>query len=88
MRAWQAAVRTAARRLEAAWLALEEAVVIEGAKWDEAVRDVSAWKRPMWPVVATGVVAAGGAVWLGLVFGGYIDSPSWFTAAWSAVTGR
>jgi hypothetical protein len=88
MRAWQEAIRTAARRLEAAWLALEEAVVVEGARWDEVVRDVTAWKKSMWPVVVTGVVAAAGAVWLGLVFGGYLDSPPWFTAAWSAVTGR
>jgi len=34
MRAWREAIRTAARRLEAAWLALEEAVVVEGARWD------------------------------------------------------
>ena len=88
MRAWQEAIRTAARRLEAAWLALEEAVVVEGARWDEVVRDVSAWKKAMWPVLVTGVAAAAGAVWLGLVFGGYLDSPQWFTTAWSTVTGR
>lgn len=88
MRAWQQAIRTAARRLEGAWLALEEAVVVEGARWDEAVHDVLAWKKSMWPVVVTGVVAVAVAVWLGLVFGGYLDSPPWFTTVWSAVTGR
>ena len=88
VRAWREAIRTAARRLEGAWIALEDAVVVEGARWDEVVRDVSVWKKPMWPVAVTGVVAAVGAIWLGLVFGGYVDSPPWFTAAWSAVTRR
>jgi hypothetical protein len=87
MRSWREAIRTAARRLEDAWLALEQSVVIEAGKWDGVVRDVSAWKKPMWPVVITGILATAGAVWLGLVFGGYIDSPPWFTSAWSAVVG-
>jgi len=88
MRAWREAIRMAARRQEDAWLALEEAVVVEAAKWDGVVRDVMAWEKPMWPVVVTGLLATAGAVWLGLVFGGYVDSPPWFTAAWSAVVGR
>jgi ferric-dicitrate binding protein FerR (iron transport regulator) len=87
MRAWRDALCTAARRLEGAWLALEEAVAVESERLEAVVRDVAQWRKPMWPVVLTGVVGIGVAVWLGLVFGGYVASPAWFTAIWSEIAG-
>lgn len=80
---WQRALLTAARRLEAAWLALEEQLADETARWREAVALVAAWRRPLWPVAAAGVPAIAAAVWLGLVLGGYLRPPDWLQRAWS-----
>jgi len=79
---WQRALLTAARRLEAAWLALEEQLADETARWREAVALVAAWRRPLWPVAAVGVPAAVAAVWFGLVLGGYLRSPAWLERVW------
>jgi hypothetical protein len=73
--AWQSALGAAARRLESAWMALEEAALREQARWAEEVTRVRSWHRPAWPVwLATALVAAL-AVWLGLILGGYIPVP-------------
>jgi hypothetical protein len=80
---WQRTLLTAARRLEAAWLALEEQLADETARWREAVALVAAWRRPLWPVAAAGVPAIAAAVWLGLVLGGYLRPPDWLQRAWS-----
>ena len=85
MRVWQDALRTSARRLEGAWLALEDAAELESVRWEVAVREVAQWRRAMWPVWVTGLVAMGAAVWLGLVFGGYVASPEWLTMVWSVI---
>jgi hypothetical protein len=47
--------------------------------------EVARWRKPLWPVAVVGLMAVGLAVWLGLVLGGYIDSPAWFTWIWSQV---
>lgn len=73
--AWQAALSAAARRLESAWIALEQAARAEQERWAAEIATVRAWRRPTWPVwlvTATLVAAAG---YLGLVLGGYLPVP-------------
>ncbi|MDH4044923.1 MAG: hypothetical protein OEY20_01810 [Gemmatimonadota bacterium] len=79
---WQQALLTAARRLEAAWLALEEQVDEETRRWREAEALVAAWRRPLWPVAVAGVPAVAAAAWLGAVLGGYLPSPTWLSRVW------
>ena len=74
---WQAALCTAARRLEAAWLALEQAVEDERRRWAPEIADVAAWRPPLWPLVVLWIPFAAGAVWLGLMLGGYLPAPPW-----------
>ena len=73
--------------MEAAWLSLEDAVAAESSRWEAAAREISVWKKPMWPVVLLGTLGTAGAVWLGLVFGGYVASPEWFSAVWVRMVG-
>lgn len=75
--AWQDAIQTAARRLEAAWLALEEAVRAERKRWDPELTALAQWRPSLWPVMLGWLVAAGALMWLGLVLGGYLDAPAW-----------
>ncbi|HWP35990.1 MAG TPA: hypothetical protein VNL18_00405 [Gemmatimonadales bacterium] len=77
LEAWQEALRASARRLEEAWLALEDAVERETAHWDRVVEAVAAWRRPTWPVVVFTVAALAVAVWLGLILGGFVLAPRW-----------
>lgn len=83
--AWQEALTTAGRRLEAAWLALEETIDVESARWELVASDVARWRHSLWPVVLVGVVALAGATWFGLVLGGYVPSPDWLTTLWQQV---
>lgn len=73
--AWQEALMTAARRLEAAWLALEEALTREWRAWETEIEDLRRWRRPRWPLVLIGVALFGTALYLGLVLGGYLPVP-------------
>ncbi len=73
--AWRAALTAAARRLEAAWLALEEAAEREQLRWHAEVRRVQAWRLPRWPLWLLTALVLGGAVYLGLVLGGYVRVP-------------
>lgn len=82
MTAWQEALKTAARRLEAAWLALEDGVEGELARWSEVADRIARWRRPLWPVIALGLLLALGAAWFGLVFGGYLRVPAWLLRLW------
>jgi len=88
MEKWQEAQKLTARRLEAAWLALELAVEQEATRWLGVMDEVARWRKPFWPVAVVGLVALGLAVWLGLIFGGYIDAPSWLARIWSQVFHR
>ncbi len=88
MRAWQRALTLAARRLEASWLSLEDAVAEESSRWDAVVDRVSRWRKPLWPVVLVGVLVTGVGTWVGLVFGGYLEAPDWFASLWAAITDR
>jgi hypothetical protein len=74
---WQDALRLAARRLEAAWLALEAAVAAERERWVPEWDDIAAWRPSRWPVVLIWVPLAATLVWLGLLLGGYLPAPSW-----------
>jgi len=73
--AWQEALLTLARRLEAAWLSLEEALAREGREWDAEVEDIRRWRRPRWPLVLVGSLLFGTALYAGLMLGGYLPVP-------------
>lgn len=88
MEAWRDALTTAARRLEAAWLELEDAIEAEWSHWERVAGEVARWRKPLWPVLTVGAVAIVGAAWLGLVMGGYIAAPPWLQDAWSWVFRR
>ena len=80
--AWQESLKTAARRLEAAWLALEDAVEAERARWAEVADRVAQWRKPLWPVWVVGTLGLVLAAWLGLMFGGYLPTPEWLVRLW------
>ncbi len=80
--AWQEALKTAARRLEAAWLALEDAVEAETTRWSDVAEQVARWRKPLWPVIVTGLLGLLAAAWFGLVFGGYLPAPAWLVRLW------
>jgi hypothetical protein len=85
--AWQEALLTVARRLEAAWLALEEALAREWLVWDQEVEDLRRWRRPLWPLVLGGVVLFGVLLYAGLALGAYVPAPGPLRApveAWRA----
>jgi hypothetical protein len=72
---WRAAMTAAGRRLEAAWMALEETSRAEQARWAAEVSEVRAWHRPTWPIWLVTAVVVAGAAYLGLVLGGYLPVP-------------
>ena len=74
---WQDALRAAARRLEAAWLALETAVAEERRRWAAETDAIARWRPSLWPVIALWTPLAVGLIWLGLVLGGYLPAPAW-----------
>src|SRR5881409_2438363 len=75
--AWQDALRTVARRLEAAWLALEAEVEEERARWNPEIDAIAAWHPSLLPVFVVWLPFAAVLVWLGLIVGGYISAPAW-----------
>lgn len=77
---WQDALRLTARRLEAAWLALEAAVAAERERWAPEWADIAAWRPSLWRVVAVWAPVAAVLVWLGLLLGGYLPAPTWLAA--------
>jgi hypothetical protein len=72
---WRAALTTAARRLEAAWLALEEAAAREQLRWQTDVQRVHAWRLPRWPLWLLTALVLGATIYVGLVLGGYVRVP-------------
>src|SRR2546425_6160952 len=77
---WQEALRTAARRLEAPWLALEAQVADEQRRWTDEIDAVARWRPSLWPLVALWTPLAVALVWLGLVLGGHLPAPAWLAA--------
>jgi hypothetical protein len=72
---WGSAISTAARRLEAAWLALEDSLDLEWVRWGRDVEEVRAWRRPLWPLLLGSAVLAALAIYTGLLLGGYLPVP-------------
>jgi hypothetical protein len=77
---WQEALRTAARRLEASWLALEDEMANEARRWAPEIAAVTTWRPSLWPVLAIWIPLAVAGLWLGLMLGGYVAAPSWLAA--------
>jgi hypothetical protein len=75
--AWQDALRAAARRLEAAWLALEGEVEAERRRWTPEIDTLTRWRPTLWPVALLWAPVAAALIWLGLVLGGYLPAPEW-----------
>jgi hypothetical protein len=75
--AWQDALRTVARRLEAAWLALEAEVDAERERWNPEIAALAAWRPSLWPVFVVWIPLAALLIWLGLILGGYVPAPAW-----------
>ena len=86
--AWQDALGAAARRLELAWLALEEAMIREWSTAEADVADLRRWRRPEWPLWVVGVLLFGIALYAGLVVGGYIPVPAVLQDAVEALWSR
>ncbi|MBI4503878.1 MAG: hypothetical protein HY700_22285 [Gemmatimonadetes bacterium] len=76
LEAWHDALRTAARRLEAAWLALEDRAELELARWDPVIQRAAKWRKSLTPVWIASVAALAVAAWLGLTLGGFIPAPA------------
>lgn len=74
---WQEALRAAARRLEAAWLALEDELVAEARRWVPEIDAVTAWRPSLWPIFAVWTPLAAVGIWLALLLGGYLPAPPW-----------
>jgi hypothetical protein len=72
---WRGALLAVARRLESAWLALEDAALAEQRRWQVEIELVRAWRRPLWPVWLLTLVLLAAASYLGLVLGGIVPVP-------------
>ena len=72
---WQEALVAAARRLESAWLELEDALAREWRDWTIEVEEIRAWRRPLWPLAVFGAVLLALFGYAGLVLGGYLPVP-------------
>lgn len=82
---WREALGTVARRLESAWLALEEAARVEQQRWAAEVAQIRGWHRPTWPLWTITALAIAAAGYVGLVLGGYLPVPpglEWLAAFW------
>ncbi len=78
--AWQEALRTAARRVEAAWLALEAEVEAERRRWTPEIAGLARWRPALWPLAVLWAPVAAAIIWLGLVLGGYLPAPAWLAS--------
>jgi hypothetical protein len=77
---WQESLRTVARRLEAAWLALEAEVDAERERWNPEIETLAAWRPSLLPIFVVWVPLAALLVWLGLMLGGYVAAPAWLAS--------
>ena len=74
---WQEALRTAARRLEAAWLALEDELAAEARRWAAEIAAVTAWRRSLLPIFAVWTPLTAAGIWFALMLGGFLPAPPW-----------
>ncbi len=72
---WSNLLTIVARRLESAWLGLEEAAEKEWVRWARDVEEVRAWRRPLWPLVLISLLIVATATYVGLLLGGYLPVP-------------
>ena len=72
---WQRALAAAARRMEAAWLALSAEARAEQDRWKAEIDRARSWRRPTWPLWLISVSVLTAATYLGLVLGGYVPVP-------------
>ncbi|HLQ59582.1 MAG TPA: hypothetical protein VK113_08715 [Gemmatimonadales bacterium] len=77
---WQEALRKVARRLEAAWLALEAEVEAERERWTPEINALAGWRPSLWPIFVIWIPLAALLMWLGLILGGYLPAPAWLAA--------
>ncbi len=77
---WQEALRTVARRLEAAWLALEAEVDAERERWTPEIDALAVWRPSLWPVIIGWLPIGVLLLWLGLILSGYVPAPAWLAA--------
>src|SRR2546428_8908872 len=77
---WQEALRTAARRLEAAWLALETQVADEQRRWTDEIDAVARGRPSLWPLVAPWTPLAVALAWLRRGVRGHLPAPAWLAA--------
>ena len=85
LESWQRAQTAAARSLEAAWLELEDRVDQEFATWRAVADEIARWRKPLWPVVVTGIIGLLGAVWGGALLGGFVAPPDWLRGLWRSI---
>lgn len=71
------AMMAAARRLESAWLGVEDAALAEERAWQVEIGRLRRWRPAQWPlwIISGLVVAILG--YLGLIIGGFIIAPPW-----------
>jgi hypothetical protein len=74
---WQLALAAAARRLESAWLALNETARTEQERWRAEIELVRSWRRPRAPLWVITALVFLLFTYLGLVLGGYLPVPDW-----------
>lgn len=86
--AWQEALLAAGRRLEAAWLALEETLQAEWRAWEAEVQDLRNWRRPRWPLYLAASAIVGLTLYAGLVLGGYLPVPGFLEGPVHALWAR
>ena len=72
---WQRALAAAARRMEAAWLALSAGAKVEQDRWKAEIDRARGWHRPTWPLWLISLSVLAAATYLGLVLGGYVPVP-------------
>lgn len=74
---WREGILGAARRLEAAWLALEGAVEDEAGRWAREIAAVAGWRPSLRPLILLWIPGAAVLLWLALALGGYVTVPGW-----------
>ena len=70
-------IRRASGELEVAWDQLVVTASEELSRWDLRATRIRSWRRPWTPFVLATAVVLALAIWVGLVLGGYLRSPSW-----------
>lgn len=85
---WQESLLAVARRMESAWLSLEEALGREWRDWGVEIEELRTWRRPLWPLVAIAAGVLGLAGYFGLVLGGYLPVPNVLRTVVEAVWAR